>query len=148
MKCPNCNFYNTNVLDSRHSKDNTYIKRRRNCPECDYKFTTFERIPDFEMVVVKKSGEKQFFSRSKVKAGIYKCCEKRNISDKVIEKIVNSIELEIKERHRNEITSIEIGNLVMEKLKRIDEVAYVRFVAVYKDFKDINSFLDYIKREF
>lgn len=148
MRCPNCSSDSTNVLDSRHSKDRTYIKRRRSCPICDCKFTTYERLPELEIVVVKKSGNKQFFSRSKIKSGIYKCCEKRNISDRQIENIVNSVEMKIKETHKNEITSIDIGEIVMEKLKEVDEVAYVRFVAVYKDFKDINSFLDYIKREF
>lgn len=148
MKCPKCGSESTNVLDSRNSKDKTYIKRRRNCSVCDYKFTTYERLPELEIVVVKKSGNKQFFSRSKIKAGIYKCCEKRNISDKKIEDIVNSIETEIKDKHKNEITSVEIGEIVMDKLKEVDEVAYVRFVAVYKDFKDINSFLEYLKREF
>lgn len=148
MRCPNCSSESTNVLDSRQSKDKTYIKRRRNCPICDCKFTTYERLPELEIVVLKKSGGKQFFSRSKIKLGIQKCCEKRNISEKQIEQIVNYVELEIKEKHKNEITSTEIGNIVMKKLKEVDEVAYVRFIAVYKDFKDINSFLEYLKREF
>lgn len=148
MKCPKCKYESTNVLDSRNSKDKTYIKRRRSCPKCSHKFTTYERIPELEIVVIKKSGEKQFFSRGKVKAGIYKCCEKRGISDETIENLVDSIEIDIREKHKNEIKSVEIGDLVMEKLKEVDEVAYIRFVAVYKDFKDINSFLEYIKREF
>ena len=135
-------------MDSRNSNDKTYIKRRRVCEVCNYKFTTYERMPEFEIFVNKKDGSKQIFSRNKVYAGINKCCEKRHIEKEQIDKVIDNIEMEIRENYKNEISSTEIGNLVMKYLKELDEVAYIRFAAVYKDFKDVKSFMEYLENEF
>lgn len=148
MKCPNCKKEHTKVLDSRNSPDKTTIKRRRICDVCGYKFTTYERMPEFEIFVIKKNGTKQIFSKNKVYAGIWKCCEKRDITKEKIDELINLIEMEIRQNYKNEISSTEIGNLVLKHLKILDQVSYVRFAAVYKDFKDIKSFLAYLKEEF
>ena len=142
MKCPNCGAETTRVLDSRNSNDKTYVKRRRVCEACNYKFTTYEKMPEFVIFVLKKDGSRQIFSRNKVFAGIKKCCEKRNIQDKEIESVIDSIEKDIRQK------STQIGELVLKYLKSLDEVSYVRFAAVYKDFKDIKSFMEYLQREF
>ena len=148
MKYPNCWAETTRVLDSRSSNDKTYVKRRRVCEACNYKFTTYEKMPEFVIFVLKKDGSRQIFSRNKVFAGIKKCCEKRNIQDKEIESVIDSIEKDIRQNYKNEIKSTQIGELVLKYLKSLDEVSYVRFAAVYKDFKDIKSFMEYLQREF
>lgn len=148
MKCPNCKEEYTRVLDSRNSQDKTSVKRRRVCENCGYKFTTYERMPEFEIFVIKKNGTKQIFSRSKVYAGINKCCEKRDVIKEQIDEMIDLIEMEIRQNYKNEISSTEIGNLVLKHLKEVDEVSYVRFAAVYKDFKTVDSFLEYLKKEF
>lgn len=148
MKCPNCKEEYTRVLDSRNSNDKTVVKRRRMCELCGYKFTTYERMPEFEIFVIKKDYTKQIFSRNKVYKGIYKCCEKRDITKEQIDEMIDLIEMDIRQNYKNEISSTEIGNLVLKHLKKLDEVSYIRFAAVYKDFKDVNSFLEYLKKEF
>lgn len=148
MKCPNCKKEHTRVLDSRNSNDKTVVKRRRMCESCGYKFTTFERMPEFEIFVIKKNHTKQIFSRNKVYQGIYKCCEKRDITKEEIDEMIDLIEMDIRQNYKNEISSTEIGNLVLKYLKKLDEVSYIRFAAVYKDFKDVDSFLEYLKKEF
>ncbi|MCI5997983.1 MAG: transcriptional regulator NrdR [Peptoniphilaceae bacterium] len=148
MRCPICGNDSTRVLDSRNSNDKTTIKRRRLCENCNYKFTTYERMPEFEIFVIKKDGRKQIFSRNKVYAGIKKCCEKRSIDENDIEDLISSIEMEIRQNYKNEILSTEIGNLVLKNLKTLDEVSYIRFAAVYKDFKDVKAFLEYLQTEF
>ena len=132
MKCPNCGAETTRVLDSRNSNDKTYVKRRRVCEICNYKFTTYEKMPEFVIFVLKKDGSRQIFSRNKVFAGIKKCCEKRNIQDKEIGCIISD---------RRSL-------LVLKYLKSLDEVSYIRFAAVYKEFKDIKAFLEYLQKEF
>lgn len=148
MKCPNCKNEYTKVLDSRNSNDKTTIKRRRMCESCGYKFTTYERMPEFEIFVLKKNGSKQIFSKNKVYAGIFKCCEKREITKEEIDNVINLIEMEIRQNYKNEISSTEIGNLVLKHLKKLDEVSFIRFATVYKDFKNIDTFLEYLKKEF
>ena len=140
MKCPNCKNEYTKVLDSRNSNDKTTIKRRRMCESCGYKFTTYERMPEFEIFVLKKNGSKQIFSKNKVYAGIFKCCEKREITKEEIDNVINLIEMEIRQNYKNEISSTEIGNLVLKHLKKLDEVSFIRFATVYKDFKNIDAF--------
>ena len=142
MKCPNCKNEYTKVLDSRNSNDKTTIKRRRMCESCGYKFTTYERMPEFEIFVLKKNGSKQIFSKNKVYAGIFKCCEKREITKEEIDNVINLIEMEIRQNYKNEISSTEIGNLVLKHLKKLDEVSFIRFATVYKDFKNIDAFLE------
>lgn len=148
MKCPNCKNEYTKVLDSRNSNDKTTIKRRRMCESCGYKFTTYERMPEFEIFVLKKNGSKQIFSKNKVYAGIFKCCEKREITKEEIDNVINLIEMEIRQNYKNEISSTEIGNLVLKHLKKLDEVSFIRFATVYKDFKNVDAFLEYLKKEF
>lgn len=148
MKCPNCGAETTRVLDSRNSQDRTYVKRRRLCEVCNYKFTTYERMPEFVIFVLKKDGSRQIFSRNKVFAGIKKCCEKRNIDDEQIEAVIDNIEMDIRKNYKNEIESTQIGELVLKNLKNLDEVSYVRFAAVYKKFKDVKAFLEYLQEEF
>ena len=147
MKCPNCKNEYTKVLDSRNSNDKTTIKRRRMCESCGYKFTTYERMPEFEIFVLKKNGSKQIFSKNKVYAGIFKCCEKREITKEEIDNVINLIEMEIRQNYKNEISSTEIGNLVLKHLKKLDEVSFIRFATVYKDFKNIDAFLEYLKKK-
>ena len=140
MKCPNCGAETTRVLDSRNSNDKTYVKRRRVCEICNYKFTTYEKMPEFVIFVLKKDGSRQIFSRNKVFAG--------NIQDKEIESVIDSIEMDIRQNYKNEIKSTQIGELVLKYLKSLDEVSYIRFAAVYKEFKDIKAFLEYLQKEF
>ena len=139
MKCPNCGAETTRVLDSRNSNDKTYVKRRRVCEICNYKFTTYEKMPEFVIFVLKKDGSRQILK---------KCCEKRNIQDKEIESVIDSIEMDIRQNYKNEIKSTQIGELVLKYLKSLDEVSYIRFAAVYKEFKDIKAFLEYLQKEF
>ena len=139
MKCPKCGYFDSKVIDSRPSTDGNSIRRRRECLECQGRFTTFETIEEIQIVVIKKNGEKEIFDRNKLLAGIIKSCYKRPVD---AESIVNEIEQELHNTMRNDITTKEIGELVMMKLKECDHVAYVRFASVYRQFKDINTFMD------
>jgi transcriptional repressor NrdR len=134
------------VLDSRPSQDGTSIRRRRECLSCQKRFTTFETIENMTFVVVKKNGNREIFDRTKLVSGMVRACEKRPVSVKQIENAVNDIELQLQSSMRSEIPSTEIGELVMEKLKGLDEVAYVRFASVYRQFKDINTFMEELKK--
>lgn len=141
MKCPSCGHLESKVLDSRPSQEGASIRRRRECLSCQKRFTTFETIENISLVVVKKNGTREIFDSSKLIKGMVKACEKRPVSIKQIESAVNDIELSLQSSMRSEIPSTEIGELVMEKLKELDEVAYVRFASVYRQFKDINTFM-------
>lgn len=145
MKCPYCDFDTSKVVDSRPIEEGNSIRRRRECENCKKRFTTYEKIEQVNVMVVKKDGAREFFDREKILKGIIRSCEKRPISIKQIENIVTDIEKEIVNMMQREISSEEIGNLVMDKLKDIDEVSYVRFASVYRQFKDVNSFLDELK---
>ena len=145
MKCPYCDFDTSKVVDSRPIEEGNSIRRRRECENCKRRFTTYEKIEQVNVMVVKKDGAREFFDREKILKGIIRSCEKRPISIKQMENIVTDIEKEIVNMMQREISSEEIGNLVMDKLKDIDEVSYVRFAYVYRQFKDVNSFLDELK---
>ena len=145
MKCPNCDFDTSKVVDSRPIEEGNSIRRRRECENCKKRFTTYEKIEQVNVMVVKKDGAREFFDREKILKGIIRSCEKRPISIKQMENIVTDIEKEIVNMMQREISSEEIGNLVMDKLKDIDEVSYVRFASVYRQFKDINTFMEEIK---
>jgi len=145
MKCPFCNHLESKVVDSRESKDKETIRRRRECLGCQKRFTTSERAEDALPSVIKKDGRREPFNRSKILNGLKKACEKRPISINVIEKIANRIELYFQEKVEREIRSSEVGEKVMEELHRLDGVAYVRFASVYRQFKDIQEFMDELK---
>lgn len=142
MKCPSCSYDDNKVIDSRLSKDGDVIRRRRECLECTHRFTTYERIEDSLPFVIKKDGRREPFSELKVLTGLKTACEKRPISIDVIEKIVRKIEHAMQERNEKEVSSSVIGEKIMEELKILDKVAYVRFASVYREFKDLNEFMD------
>lgn len=146
MKCPFCGHENTRVIDSRPADDNNSIRRRRICDECDKRFTTYEKVETIPLVIVKKDENRETFDRAKIEAGILRACHKRPISINQINQIVDEIETEIYSMEEKEIPSQVIGELVMEKLKNIDMVAYVRFSSVYREFKDVNTFMDELKK--
>lgn len=145
MKCPFCESFNTKVIDTRSSEDGKAIRRRRECIDCKKRFTTYERYDYNSIIVVKKSGARESFDRNKVLKGMQKSCEKRKVSREVLDKAVSEIELAINHLNAKEIKSSEIGEMIMEKLKDIDQVAYVRFASVYKEFKDVESFKETIE---
>ena len=139
MKCPNCGCLEDKVIDSRLSEDGTSIRRRRECVSCNKRFTTYETIETLPIYIVKKNGIREPFDINKIKTGILKACEKRPVAITEIDKLVESIEKKVTNSLQQEITSHEIGNMVMAGLKEIDDVAYVRFSVVYKEFKDLES---------
>ncbi len=141
MKCPFCSSLESKVIDSRLAKEDTSIRRRRECLSCKSRFTTYERVEEVELLVIKKGGVREPFDRNKIIAGMIKACEKRPISMEVIENFVSDLEREFQERGDREVDSSEIGERVINKLYEIDEVAYVRFASVYRSFKDVNQFL-------
>jgi len=142
MKCPFCNNDDTKVIDSRSQDDNTAIRRRRLCEKCGKRFTTYERIDTIPMTVIKNNGTREMFDKSKIMNGIMKSCNKRPVTAKQIQEIVDDVENAVMSSMEKEISSQEIGTMVMERLKNVDEVAYVRFASVYRQFKDINTFLE------
>jgi transcriptional repressor NrdR len=146
VKCPYCEYQESKVVDSRPTDEGQAIRRRRECISCGKRFTTYEKIEELPIVVVKKDGNRQVYDRNKLMNGIIKACEKRPVSMSSIEQIVDDIEKTIFNSLENEITSTQIGELVMNKLKDLDEVAYVRFASVYRQFKDVNSFMDELKK--
>lgn len=145
MKCIYCGSIDSKVVDSRLSEDGTSIRRRRECISCGKRFTTYEKVESAPIMVIKNNGERQTFDAAKVKSGIMKACEKRPVSVMEIDKMVMEIERQIHNTLSQEISSKEIGNMVMEKLKKVDEVAYVRFASVHREFKDINTLLNEIE---
>lgn len=148
MRCPYCSTENSKVLDKRDS--NEFTRRRRECLNCNKRYTTYERIENVELDVIKKNGRREPFDQEKLRKGILKACEKRNIKEDRITDMINDIEAELRSYATTEVDSEKIGNLVMEKLKNIDEVAYIRFASVYKEFDNIKKFekeLDMLKKE-
>ncbi len=141
MRCPSCHHNGTRVLDSRPSHEGRSIRRRRECEACGYRFTTFEMVEEVPLIVVKKDGTRQEFSKDKIIRGLIRACEKRPVSLETLEQIVSEVERELRERGKNEVNSHDVGELVMERLADVDEVAYVRFASVYRQFKDINVFI-------
>ncbi len=146
MKCPYCGYYDTGVIESRHLENELVIRRRRICKKCNKRFTTYERIDLIPLMVIKKDGRREPFSREKITNGIIKACEKRPISIETINNLVSNIEETIKSEGVNEIKSNLIGELVISRLGDLDEVAYVRFASVYRQFKDLSSFIKEIRK--
>lgn len=145
MKCPFCPCIDTRVVDSRLAKEGNSIRRRRECSECYRRFTTYERIEETLPLVIKKDGRREPFDRSKVISGMQRACEKRPVSIEVIEKIVDQLEIVFQECPEREIAASQVGEAVMQALHDLDEVAYVRFASVYRQFKDINEFMQELK---
>jgi len=145
MKCPFCGFADTKVIDSRLGKEGNNIRRRRECVDCERRFTTYERVEDTLPLVVKKDGRREAFDRAKIIGGMQRACEKRPVSISTIEKVVDRLELTLQESGEKEIDASRIGQAVMDALHDIDEVAYVRFASVYRQFKDINEFMAELK---
>lgn len=147
MKCPFCGMEATKVLDSRPADDNRSIRRRRQCDSCDKRFTTYEKVETTQPpVVIKKDGTRELYDRAKIEAGIIRSCNKRPVSAEQRRLLVDEIEAEVLNRAEREIPTTTIGEIVMDKLKDFDQVAYVRFVSVYKEFEDVNTFMDEIKK--
>ena len=141
MKCPYCGDQESKVVDSRHSEDGASIRRRRECLSCQRRFTTYETVESLPIIVVKRDNSRQPFDRNKIMNGMIRACEKRPVTTAQMEAAVDSIEQRIQNSLEREVTTSFIGELVMEQLKQLDEVAYVRFASVYRQFKDINSFM-------
>lgn len=141
MKCPYCAFLESKVVDSRPADEGASIRRRRECLSCRKRFTTYETVESLPLIVIKKDGSRQSFDRTKIMAGLIRACEKRPVPYDTLENMVNEIEQVLQNKMEREIPSAEIGELVMDRLKKIDEVSYVRFASVYRQFKDINSFM-------
>lgn len=146
MKCPFCNHENTRVIDSRPADENNSIRRRRVCDECSKRFTTYEKIETIPLIIIKKDDNREAYDRSKLEAGILRACHKRPVSADSINQLVDAVETEVFNSGEKEIQSRVIGELVMNKLKDLDAVAYVRFASVYREFKDINTFMDELKK--
>ena len=148
MKCPFCGNENTRVIDSRPAEENNSIRSRRVCDICEKRFTTYEKVETIPLIIIKKDNNRETYDRSKIEAGVLRACHERAISANQTEKLVDEVETEIFKMEDKEISSQMIGEYVMEKLKELDAVAYVRFASVYREFKDINTFMDELKKIF
>jgi len=146
MRCPYCSYDEDRVIDSRPTDEGMTIRRRRECLSCHKRYTTYEKVEYLPIMVIKKDGSRQSYDRDKVRKGILRACEKRSVSINQIESILDSIEAQISNSLEREVTSSFIGEIVMEKLKELDEVAYVRFASVYRQFKDINTFMEELNK--
>ncbi len=144
MKCPYCNEDNTKVIDSRPAEENSAIRRRRQCENCGKRFTTYEKLETMPLMVVKKDGTREVYDRSKIEAGILRSCHKRPVSPQQIDALIDEVEANVFNLEEKEVATSVIGELVMTGLKELDEVAYVRFASVYREFKDVNTFIDEI----
>ena len=145
MKCPFCGHLGDKVVDSRESKEGEVIRRRRECLDCGRQFTSYERIDEIPYMVIKKDGTRERFERQKLIAGLLKACEKRPVSVSALEGVADKIEATLQERPEKEMATDEVGRLVMDELKRLDKVAYVRFASVYRHFRDISEFMSELK---
>jgi transcriptional repressor NrdR len=145
MKCPYCNSVNTKVTDSRDTDDGASIRRRRQCLSCGKRFTTYETVEQTPLRVIKKDGSRELFNRNKLRSGLIRACEKRSITSAQIDHIVDDVERQIRNELKQEVPSRKIGNLAMDELKKLDQVAYVRFASVYREFNDIGSFMTELK---
>ena len=146
MKCPYCSSDNTRVIDSRPAEDNCSIRRRRLCDDCSKRFTTYEKVETIPLIIIKKDNTREQYNRSKIEDGVLRACHKRPVSVNQINQLIDDVETEIFNREEKEIPSSEIGEIVMDKLKDLDPVAYVRFASVYREFKDANTFMDELKK--
>jgi transcriptional repressor NrdR len=145
MKCPFCSEIENKVIDSRLSKDASVIRRRRECIVCHRRFTTYEHIEEIPIMIIKKDGRREVFNREKIRSGIQRACEKRNISMNVIEEFLDDLERDLRETGEKEIPSHTLGEKIMNRLHELDDVAYVRFASVYREFKDVNDFVCELK---
>ena len=145
MRCPFCNHLQDKVVDSRESKEGEAIRRRRECLECERRYTTYERIDEVPYMVVKKDGRREKFDRQKVLAGLLKACEKRPISMGKLSELVNQVESKVSDSPDREISTIEVGEFLMDSLRELDKIAYVRFASVYRDFQDEQAFFNELK---
>jgi transcriptional repressor NrdR len=145
MKCPFCADTENKVIDSRLSKEGYVIRRRRECLACNRRFTTYERIEEIPLMIIKKDGRREEFNRDKIRSGITKACEKRNVSMNSIEDFLDELEQELRETGKKEISSAVVGERVITRLHDLDEIAYVRFASVYREFKDVNDFVQELK---
>lgn len=148
MKCPFCGHENTRVIDSRPAEDNSSIRRRRVCDECDKRFTTYEKVETIPLIIIKKDNNRETYDRKKIEGGVLRACHKRPVSAAQIAQIVDEVETQIFNMEEKEIPSAVVGELVMDKLKALDAVAYVRFASVYREFKDVNTFMEELKKVF
>jgi transcriptional repressor NrdR len=146
MNCPFCEYFDTKVVDSRPTEEGQAIRRRRECNKCKKRFTTYEKIEEIPLIVIKKDGNREAYNRNKMLNGIIRSCEKRPVSMKAIENMVDDIEKSLHNTMEKEIRSTYIGELVMNQLKDLDEVSYVRFASVYRQFKDINTFMEELRK--
>lgn len=146
MKCPYCNHPDTRVIDSRPAEDGSAIRRRRSCDECGKRFTTYEKVETIPLIIIKKDNNREQYNRSKIERGFIRACYKRPVSAEAIQKAVERIEIKIFNLEAKEVSSTDVGEIVMDELKELDEVAYVRFASVYREFKDVNTFMDEIKK--
>ncbi len=146
MKCPFCSHENTRVIDSRPAEDNNSIRRRRACDECGKRFTTYEKVETIPLIIIKKDDNRETYDRSKIEGGVLRACHKRPVSAQQITMLVDEVENEIFSMVEKEISSRIIGELVMNRLMKLDAVAYVRFASVYREFKDVNTFMDELKK--
>ncbi len=145
MKCPFCSEIENKVIDSRLSKDAAVIRRRRECIVCHRRFTTYEHIEEIPIMIIKKDGRREVFNRDKIRSGIQRACEKRNISMNLIEEFIDDLERDLRETGEKEIPSHALGEKIMNRLHELDDVAYVRFASVYREFKDVNDFVHELK---
>lgn len=145
MKCPYCLYPESKVIDSRPADDGQRIRRRRECIKCGKRFTTYEAIETQQVVIIKRDKSRQVFDRTKLLSGMLRACEKRPVSLETLENAIDEIESQLQNSLDREVTSVEIGEMALSKLKNIDEIAYVRFASVYRDFKDIDSFMNELK---
>ena len=146
MKCPYCNHENTRVIDSRSAEHNNSIRRRRVCDICSKRFTTYEKVETIPLIIIKKDNNREAYDRSKIEAGVLRACHKRPVGVEQINELIDAVETEIFNMEEKEVSSQVIGELVMNKVKDLDAVAYVRFASVYREFKDINTFMDELKK--
>jgi len=145
MKCPYCAHVDTRVIDSRPADDNNSIRRRRSCDDCGKRFTTYEKVETIPLIVIKKDNNRESYNRSKIESGVLRACYKRPVSAAEIQTVIDAIETDIYSREEKEIPSSTIGEIVMDRLKSLDPVAYVRFASVYREFKDVNTFMSELR---
>ncbi len=146
MKCPFCSSENTRVIDSRPADDNNSIRRRRLCDECNKRFTTYEKVETIPLIVIKKDNNREQYDRAKIESGVLRACHKRPVPADDISRLIDEVETEIFAREEKEISSDVIGEILMDKIKDLDAVAYVRFASVYREFKDVNTFMNELKK--
>lgn len=146
LKCPYCGYEESKVVDSRSTEDDMSIRRRRECLRCSKRYTTYEKIEDIPMLVIKKDSSREYFDKTKIINGLIKACQKRPVSRMQIEEIADEVEKQISNKMLTEVKTEYIGEVIMESLKKIDEVSYVRFASVYRQFKDVNTFMEEIKK--